>query len=337
MKTDLCLLNQASTPFDASRSCWAHVCPFGEHPWVSADGKETIVQVIDQAAVENMARTYPIGTPASRVDVDHKSMDVQNTTEASGWGKETQIRDDGLWVRIDLTTHGLPLVNGKVYQFTSPCFPRDGLVDLGNGRMRVTQLGVIALTNDPNLRGQKPLTNRRSESANPNTNTPKTMDYKAMLLKALGLPPEATDDQISAACSSKGATDTATTNRITELQDMLASRDLDEHGITDADQRTLLTPSLTNKATRPAALAILAKSKPATTEPRQPLHNRQGAPLPKTGEQLNQGDDAAKEAEAKKAAWIGNRTNELKQSNTNRRHQECFAQAEGEYAQQFVK
>lgn len=299
MKTDLCLLNHASEPFDSSKSCWAHVCPFGEHPWVSDDGKETIVQVIDRAAVEAMARTYPVGTPNSRVDVDHKSMDVKNTTEASGWGKEAQIRDDGLWVRIELTTFGQPLVNGKVYQFTSPCFPRDGLVDLGNGRMRVTKLGVIALTNDPNLRGQKPLTNRRSESANPNTNTPKTMDYKAMLLKALGLPPEATDDQISAACSSCATDKTATTNRITELQDILANRDLDEHGITDSGQRELLKPSLTNKATRPSALAILAKGKAAPTEPRPPMHNRSGGKTPGTITELSKEDvdqDAADRA-----------------------------------------
>jgi len=337
MKTDPCLLNYASAAFDSSKSCWAHVCPLGEHPWVSEDGKETIVQVIDREAVEAMARTYPVGTPASRVDVDHKSMSIDNTTEASGWGKEVQIRDDGLWVRIELTTFGQPLVNGKVYQFTSPCFPRDGLVDLGNGRMRVTKLGVIALTNDPNLRGQKPLTNRRSESANPNTKPANTMDYKAMLLKLLGLPPEATDDQISTACASSPENKKMYDNRIHELEAMIANRDLDDHGITDSEQRKLLTPSLTNKATRPAALALLAKSKAAPTEPRAPLHNRQGAPLPNTGAQLNQGDDAAKEADAKKAAWIGNRTNELKQSNTNRRHQECFAQAEGEYAQQFSK
>ncbi|MFZ2279300.1 MAG: phage protease [Prosthecobacter sp.] len=330
MSKETSLLNHASAPFDSSKSCWAHVCPFGEHPWVSEDGKETIVQVIDREAVEAMARTYPVGTPSSRVDVDHKSMSIENTTEASGWGKEVQIRDDGLWVRIELTAFGQPLVNGKVYQFTSPCFPREGLVDLGNGRMRVTKLGVIALTNDPNLRGQKPLTNRRSESANPNTKPANTMDYKAMLLKLLGLPPEATDEQISAACASSPENMKQCANRIGELEGLLANRDLDEHGITDSEQRKLLTPSLTNKATRPAALAILAKGKVATTEPRQPLHNRNGGKTPGTITELSQDDKANVEAEAKKAAWIGNRARELSQGGR-RKHQDCFAQAQSEY------
>jgi len=272
-----------------------HVCPLGEHPWTSEDGTETIIQVIDEEACRLMASGYPLSGPQSRVDVDHKSMDPKNTTEASAWGKHAEARDNGVWVSADLTAYGEPLVKGKVYQYTSPCFPRDGLVHLGGNRYRVTKLGVIALTNDPNLRGQQPLTNSRSKTANPNT-PPKTMDYKAMLLKALGLPPEATDEQITAACNASATDKTTTANRLTELEGMLANRDLDEHGITDSDQRKLLAPSLTNKATRPAALALLAKGKAATTEPRQPMHNR-GGKVPGTITELS------KEEEADEAAF----------------------------------
>ena len=306
MKTDLCLLNHASAPFDASKSCWAHVCPFGEHPWVSNDGKETITQVIDRAAVEAMAKSYPVGQPASRMDVDHLSMSAENTTEASGWGKETQIRDDGLWVRFDLTSHGQPLVNGKVYQFTSPCFPRDGLVDLGNGRMRVTKLGVIALTNDPNLRGQKPLTNRRTPAASKHTNT--TMDYKAALLKVLGLPPDATDDQISAAVAAeaqeKGVQNTRSA-RIKELETQLVNRDLDEHKVTDVKQRELLAPMLTNAATRDTTLELLKQAKPP--EAPKPLHNRGTGAQPKALEDLSKSPKTDAEREDVATADLHNR------------------------------
>lgn len=279
---------------------WMHVCPLGEHLWNSADGKESITQVIDKAACEAMAASYPLSIPNSRIDIDHESMDVEKRTAAVGWGRKAEVRADGLWVEVEWNPEGHELIANKVYRFNSPCFPRDGLVDLGNGRMRVMKLGVIALTNDPNLRGQKPLTNRRSESANPNTNTPKTMDYKAMLLKALGLPPEATDDQITAACNAekKPVDDAAMNSRVKELETMLANRDLDEHGITDAAQRTLLTPSLTNKATRDAALALMAHGKTVTLEPRSPLHNR-GGKTPDTITQLakeNEDQDAADRA-----------------------------------------
>lgn len=334
MKSDTCLLNRSESSLSGDGSLWMHVCPMGEHPWVSEDGKERIIQVIDREACEAMARTYPLDGPSARIDIDHLSMDPKNTTEASGWGKFAELRDDGLWVKAEPTAHGRPLIHGKVYRFTSPCFPRDGLVDLGNGRFRVTKLGVIALTNDPNLRGLKPLTNRRSESADTQTKNKSTMDYKAMLLSLLGLPADASDDAITAAITAaKGAkkdTD-AMNSRITELETQLVNRDLDDHGVTDVEQRKLLTPMLANAGTRTHALALISKLKAAA--PQAPLHNRKGAPVPDTDKQLSQGDADTKAAEAEKAKadWIGNRSRELKAANPNRSHRECFSQAEADF------
>ena len=208
MKTDTHILNSMSMEAGDGVTRWMHVCPFGEHPWTSADGKERIIQVIDREGCQAMAAHYPINVPNSRIDVDHESMDAEKRTAAVGWGQRAEVRDDGLWVLTEFNPEGAALVNGKVYKFNSPCFPREGLIDLGGGRFRVTRLSVIALTNDPNLRGQKPLTNRRAQTANPNPNTPTDMDYKAELLKLLGLPPEATDDQIANGCAAhKSKTD----------------------------------------------------------------------------------------------------------------------------------
>jgi phage I-like protein len=322
------LLNKLEAPANFR---WMHVCPFGEHVWNSADGKERIVQVIDTTACQAMAQAYPLSIPNSRIDIDHESMEADKRTAAVGWGRKAEVRDDGLWVEVEWNPDGHELIANKVYRFNSPCFPRDGLVDLGNGRFRVTKLGVIALTNDPNLRGQKPLTNRRATAANPNNNT-HTMDYKAKMLELLGLPPEATDDQIATALAGMKGEKEAMMNRQTELQDMLANRDLDEHGITDAEQRKLLAPSLANKATRPAALALLAKSKPAA-EVRPPIHNR--AANPQTPEALkNSADDKA--ASEKRATWIGNRARALA-ADGKRKHTDCFTQAESEYEAQLSK
>lgn len=292
MKTDTHILNRLDA---VPNFKWMHVCPLGEHPWTSADGAEVIVQIIDQEACEAMARTYPLSIPNSRVDVDHESMDADKRTAAVGWGRKAEARDDGLWVEVEWNPDGYQLVSNKVYRFNSPCFPRDGLVALGNGRFRVTKLGVIALTNDPNLRGQKPLTNSRAQSANPNTKTTSTMDYKAMMLSLLGLPADASDDAITAAITSAKGQSDAMNSRITELETQLVNRDLDEHGITDVEQRKLLSPMLANTGTRSHALALIGKLKPATTQ--TPLHNRTGAPVPNTVTQLGQGDaDPEKEA-----------------------------------------
>lgn len=331
MNTDTHLINSLNA---AASFRWMHVCPIGEHPWSSADGKERIVQVIDREGCEHMARTYPLSIPNSRIDIDHESMVNDKRTAAVGWGRRAEVRDDGLWVEVEWNPEGRELVANKIYKFTSPCFPRHGLVDLGGGRMRVTRLGVIALTNDPNLRGQQPLTNRRAHAADHNTNdTNTTMDYKAMLLKALGLPAEATDEQITAACNSHASNEDAMNSRITELETQLANRDLDTHGITDRDQRALFAPLLTNAATRDTALKTIEGLRNAAPKPQPPVHNR-GGRTPDTITQLSKEADADKEADVKKAAWIGNRARELSQDGR-RRHQECFAQAEAEHAQQF--
>lgn len=312
---------------------WMHVCPLGEHPWTSADGKERIIQVIDKEACELMAKSYPLDVPNSRIDLDHESMDADKLTASYGWGQRAEAREDGLWVEVEWNPNGHELVANKVYRFNSPCFPRGGLVDLGGGRYRITQLGVIALTNDPNLRGQKPLTNRRAQSANPNTKNTSTMDFKAMLLSLLGLPADASDDAISAAIASAKSTKTdaaAMNARITELETQLVNRDLDEHGITDQEQRKLLSPMLANSATRTHALGMLAKLK-TPAAPQLPLHNRNGAPVPGTDKQLSQAEQDQAAAEKAKADWIGNRSRELQAANPARRHRDCFAQAESEY------
>lgn len=330
MKTDTHILNRLDA---VPNFKWMHVCPLGEHPWTSADGKEVIVQLIDQEACEAMARTYPLSIPNSRVDVDHESMDADKRTAAVGWGRKAEARDDGLWVEVEWNPDGHQLVSNKVYRFNSPCFPRDGLVDLGSGRFRVTKLGVIALTNDPNLRGQKPLTNSRAQSANPTHQTTKQMDYKAMLLSLLGLPADASDEAVNAAITAAKGKDSAMNSRITELETLLTNRDLEEHGITDVEQRKLLTPILANKDHRPAALALMGRIKGNDTT-RAALHNRTSAQVPNTDKQLSGGEtDADKVAEADKAKadWIGNRSRELKAANPSRAHRDCFSQAEADF------
>lgn len=307
MKTDTHLLNRLDA---VPNFKWMHVCPLGEHPWTSADGKEVIVQIIDQEACEAMARTYPLSIPNSRVDVDHESMDIDKRTAAVGWGRKAEARNDGLWVEVEWNPDGHQLVANKVYRFNSPCFPRDGLVDLGNGRFRVTKLGVIALTNDPNLRGQKPLTNSRAQSANPNTKTLSTMDYKTMLLTLLGLPADASDDAVTAAITAAKGKDTTMQNRISELETQLVNRDLDEHGITDPAQRKLLTPMLANKDQRADALALMNRVK-VNEQTCTALHNRAGAPVPKTDKQLSQGDADPDKA----AADLHNRAMQYKHNN----------------------
>jgi phage I-like protein len=297
MKSDTHILNQMTGLHDG----WMHVCPLGEHVWRSADGQETIVQVIDKSACEAMANAYPLSVQESMIDWEHESMSADGKTQAAGWGKEAQVREDGLWVRAEWSDEGATAVNGKRFKFNSPCFTREGLVHLEGNRYRVTQLGRIALTNNPNLRGQKPLTNSRpATAANPNKN----MEYKTTLLQILGLPADASDDQIANGCTAQVAEREkmgAMNTRISELETQLANTDLAAHGITDEGQKKLFTPLLMNKATREETLKTLAALKGKAAAPSQ-IHNRQGAPVPGTDKELSKGGEEGGEDAGTKAS-----------------------------------
>jgi hypothetical protein len=52
-------------------------------------------------------------------------------------------------------------VTGGEYRLVSPVFPKPSLCeDLGESRIRPRQLQSVALTNEPNIKGARPLTNR---------------------------------------------------------------------------------------------------------------------------------------------------------------------------------
>lgn len=281
---------------------WMHVCPLGEFPWTSADGKETLIQVIDEEAIRLMANSYPLNVQDSLIDWEHKSMGSTEDTDAAGWGKGAEARATGVYVNVDWSDTGKTAVQGKRYKFCSPCFPRSGLVHLGGNRYRPTQISRIALTNNPNLRGLDPLTNRRTEeAANPNPNEPKThMDYKAKLLEILGLPAGASDEEIATGCAALGAKpkdQMATLNRrVADLEGQLAATILDAHGIKDEKQRQLFTPLLTNSSTKADAEATLQQLKGAAAKAPSTLHNRHQLPTPKTVEQLSQAEVDADQA-----------------------------------------
>ena len=108
---------------------WAHITPCGEFPHAGAG----VVQVIDRAACDAMAaeftgRKADANFPGVLVDFDHFSLDTGQSSEAAGWITELESRDTGLWARV---------------------------------RWSERTLVSVALTNEPNIRGGRPLANRQ--------------------------------------------------------------------------------------------------------------------------------------------------------------------------------
>ena len=65
----------------------------------------------------------------------------------------------GLWAKIRWSDVGEEAVKGGRYRFLSPVWSRSDCEDLGNGRVRPKRLLNAAVTNDPNLKGLRPLSN----------------------------------------------------------------------------------------------------------------------------------------------------------------------------------
>jgi hypothetical protein len=165
---------------------WYQLAPLGEFPHASAG----VVQVVDLEACEAMAARFKADSAVENfagllVDFDHFSLDDRARSEAAGWiveldcrmpiadcrlgsggelaakeRKEAQNRSAGLWAKIRWSDVGEEAVKGGRYRFLSPVWARKDCVDLGNGRVRPVRLLNAAVTNDPNLKGMLPLSNR---------------------------------------------------------------------------------------------------------------------------------------------------------------------------------
>jgi len=146
---------------------WVHVTPCGEFPHAGAG----VVQVIDRAACDAMAaefnsRKADTNFPGVLVDFDHFSLDTSQSSEAAGWITELESRDTGLWARVRWSDAGIAAVQGGRFRLMSPVFlPPSQCEDLGGGRIRPRELVSVALTNEPNIKGGRPLANRQEASS----------------------------------------------------------------------------------------------------------------------------------------------------------------------------
>lgn len=105
---------------------------------------------------------------------------------ARAWIVELQARADGIWGRAEWTPTGRQLMEAGEYRGISPVIAhrRDGTI---------TAILRASLTNTPNLQGLTALHSQESEP----------MDFRALLIEALGLDDDADDAAIAAALKAK--------------------------------------------------------------------------------------------------------------------------------------
>lgn len=290
-----------------------HLAPLGEFPHAKAG----VVQVVDAAAVEAMSNRFREAAMGDNfagllVDFDHFSLDNDKSSEAAGWITEVQNRADGLWGKIRWSDVGEAAVKGGRYRFISPVWAREDCEEIGNGRVRPARLMNAAVTNDPNLKGITPLSNRLT---NPYKEKANTMDYRKALMNVLNsagcaVPEDADDAAMENACGQYGdkmkaaATDsekmkadaTALQNRATSAEAKVAEYvKADAVRQADADIAALESEGRTIEnrdavraailANREPTLAALRAIKPAVVKPDE-LPNRRGGKLPEDAESV---------------------------------------------------
>jgi phage I-like protein len=214
---------------------WLHlVAPGDVRISLERDNGEpvTLTQVYDRDGMQAMVNRFASDQQAAGerwagllLDWDHFSSDTDKPSEAAGWIMELQLRDDGVWGRVDWSDAGKAAVLGKRYKFASATHGLNDVQILGGGRVRPVHLKKAALTNEHRNKMLKPydpeLLNRAADGLPPEeTKKGDHMDYKAMLLKLLALPAEATDETIQNACASR---DQEMTNRAAEVTTLKTS------------------------------------------------------------------------------------------------------------------
>lgn len=311
---------------------WHQLAPLGEYPNTTDDGR-AVVQVVDKRACELMANRFAQeaakpGFSGLLVDFDHGSLNKYRSSRAAAWIAGVQVRPDGLYVQNRWTGSGKAAVEGGDFRFLSPVFPENACENLGGGRLRPMALAGAAVTNDPNMKGMAPLTNRGHDAAED-----KEQKMHEKLTKLLGLTADAADDAIEAKAGmlvNRAKEADALQARVTELeQQQLAAQvetDLAEFAPVIANRDEVKAQLLAN---REGTLKVLrGLKKPETkpeTKPEGMLPNRRDGKAP-AGDPGSGADSAAG---TQKAAAIRNRAAEIRQTERVS-YVQAFARAEEE-------
>jgi phage I-like protein len=287
---------------------WYQLAPAGEFPVLTENGR--VVQVLDADAFGAMLDAFRETAavpdfPGLLVDYDHFSLDLGKASEAAGWLVELGIRDSALWGRIRWSERGERAVAGGAYRFLSPVFDRASAELLGADRVRPRRLLSAGLTNDPNLKGLRPLSNRNGGNPPPNQEAAR---MKQRLAEILELGPEAPETDFVAKVQELKNRAVQTQTDQEELAALrrrnLEARieaDIEEHRDKIADAAQAREALLAN---REAALGILAAVRPPSRP--APLPNRREGRVPAA----DPGDQTAPAA-GRTAAAIRNRAAEI--------------------------
>jgi len=332
---------------------WFHIAPHGTFPHPTG-----AMQVIDAEACDAMLGTFneearQPNFPGLLVDFDHSSHDPAQPTTAAGWIGALEHRNDGLYAQIRWSDLGHQALTGGRYRLASPVWNRadcdQWTAPATDGRdvvhLRPRRLDRLALTNDPNLPGLMPLSNRANQNEQPTaaqraaattepaqgpapatfrnqTATKTTMNLRNEIIQLLHLPGTAGVSEMVDALRAQTTELETLRNRCQRLTETQAESDLERFADVITNRDVVRAQLLAN---RDGTLALLnALRQP---EPPEPLHQpRLRRP------NLHLLSPLAPEPDSASARRIANRARQL-QSQLKIGHHAAFRMAEGEAAE----
>lgn len=269
------------------------IVPLGSAP--NRLGEKSVLQFVDVESLEAMRDDLVNRGGEMLVDQDHLSHDSENSTDALAWivcdDEALEIREDGLYNRLRLTTVGESKLTGGVMRYISPEFDPASVTWISDKTLKPRRLVGAGMTNRPGFRMAKPLTNRAAEGGADNA---KTIMQNKMLARLLGITEEALSAMdeagLTAAVEAFEARAAESTKQVESMMNREIDGILEDHAavlpVSNAPLRAMVRQALlANREQGELVLAGLV-SAAASADPAKsradykPLHNRQGSVTP---------------------------------------------------------
>lgn len=141
-------------------------------------------QHLSYASAEDVIAASFAAPGRIHIDLEHSSLPGRKggDTRAYGYVTAMEEREDGIWGRVDWTAAGEALMEDRAYWGVSPVLAHDKAG-------RIKRIVSVALTNGPALRQLTAL----------NSDTENGMDFLKMVAEMLGLPADASQEDVTAA------------------------------------------------------------------------------------------------------------------------------------------
>lgn len=325
----------------------------GEH--INHDAR--VVQVIDAKAVDSICNRFAADAkaagedfPGMRIDKDHLSQSMENPTESLGWSMRIENRGGVPMASIAWTSLGLPLVESKpgqppVYKFFSTEYDPAECEKIGTrivnrktyAVVRPLRLAGLSLTNDPNNKGQRPISNRNGTSAGAADENQNEKPMKS-LLKKLGLAEDASEESAVAAVetiqnrATKAEANVAT---LTQERDQLLTAQVEsdlekyKNRFKPENRDKIKAALIRNRTSTIELLEATAPAAPEAGADTKRITNRTTA-TPPAGAASAGAEEEESAKERARGAKISNRAAELRRANPRLTRAQAFAKAEAE-------